>query len=88
MDPELKSLLEETLRVTEDNNRILRAMRRDSWIGLIGRIVFWILIAIVPFYFLSAYLAPFMDLMKDPSGAGDSSYMEGLQKVLEQYKVQ
>lgn len=59
MDPELKSLLTETLSLAKDNHRMLRTMRRDAMVGFVVKIVFWAAIILVPFYFLQ----PYLDLM-------------------------
>jgi hypothetical protein len=56
-DQELRSLLERTHSLAADNNRMLRAIRRDQWWGFIAKIIFWAVIIIVPFYFLQSYLS-------------------------------
>ncbi|MDP3402648.1 MAG: hypothetical protein Q8S35_01685 [bacterium] len=95
-DPaELKKLLEENLAVAKDNNRLLREMRRNAILGLIARIVLWLVILGVPLFFLSAYLGPLMDAVtgQSPSGAGIPGGLFGLpseeqiNNLIEQYQA-
>jgi hypothetical protein len=67
-DTELKKLLEENLAVAKDNNRLLREMRRNAILGLIAKIVIWLIVLGVPLFFLSAYLGPILDAL---SGKAD-----------------
>jgi hypothetical protein len=57
MDPELKSLLTQTLALAKDNNQMLRAMRRDALLGFFAKIIFWAVILLAPLYFLAPYLS-------------------------------
>jgi len=41
MDPEMKRQLEEIHALAKDTNRMLHAMRRDYWLGLVGKLIFW-----------------------------------------------
>jgi len=56
--------LAEILRLAEDNNRMLRKMRRNAiWSGLI-KFVFYLLIFIVaPLWLYATYLAPVIESM-------------------------
>jgi hypothetical protein len=74
MDPEAKQLLKETLALAKDNHRMLRAMRRDQWLGFIAKVVFWLVVLILPLYFLQPYLGSFLSAAE-------------LQNVLNQYKL-
>ncbi|MDO8623912.1 MAG: hypothetical protein Q7R54_00995 [bacterium] len=75
MDPELKSLLTETLSLAKDNHRMLRAMRRAQVWGFIGKLAFWAVIILVPLYFLQ----PYLDLIPSTSQ---------IQEVLKAYQGQ
>jgi uncharacterized membrane protein len=59
-DGELKGLLLETLKISRENNKMLRAMRRDATIGRILSVVWFLIILIGPvvlyFYFLQPYI--------------------------------
>ncbi len=85
MDPELKSLLKENLRVAEDTNRILRSMRRQARWGLVGKVILWIVLIIVPLFFLKAYLEPYMELLQGAQGGNTGGY--DIQKLLQQYQA-
>ncbi|HVX90711.1 MAG TPA: hypothetical protein VHC20_03685 [Candidatus Paceibacterota bacterium] len=87
MDPELKSLLDENLRLARENNMMLLAMKRRAQWGLIGQAVFWVLFVIAPLIFLWGYLGPLMSAVNgnfDGSGAN----MSDLQNLLQQYQNQ
>ncbi|MES2668213.1 MAG: hypothetical protein V4644_00780 [Patescibacteria group bacterium] len=66
----LKALLEENLAVAKDNNRLLREMRRNAILGLILKIVIWLVILGVPLLVLSSYLGPLMEAVSAPAGSG------------------
>ncbi|MBX4210645.1 hypothetical protein KW783_01605 [Candidatus Parcubacteria bacterium] len=59
MTPEEKEMLERALNLAEENNKMLRGMRRSMRVGTILRVVYWIIIiglAFGSFYFLQPYL--------------------------------
>jgi len=60
MDPELKRALEEIHVLAKDNHDMLRAIRRDQWLGFIGRIIVWVIVLALPLYLYQQYLQPFV----------------------------
>ncbi len=58
MDPELKQMIEETRALAKDNHRMLRAIRRDQWLGFVGRIIVWAIVLALPLYLYQQYLQP------------------------------
>ncbi|MEY2664703.1 MAG: hypothetical protein RIT04_511 [Candidatus Parcubacteria bacterium] len=44
MTPEERHLLERTAKLAEDNNTILRSIRRSNRVSMIMRIVYWVVI--------------------------------------------
>lgn len=73
---ELERLVRETHKLAEDNNRLLRLIRRDAVLGFIAKIILWLVVLGVPLFFLSSYLGPIMDAV---SGAqGGQSFAPGL----------
>lgn len=54
----LEELLKENLALAKENNRLLKRLHRNALIGLIVRVVLWLLVLGVPLYFLSSYLSP------------------------------
>ena len=92
---ELKKLLEENLAVAKDNNRLLRELRRNAILGLIAKIVIWLVLLGVPLFFLSAYLGPLMDAFSGKSTDGQSLPLglfgvpseEQINKLIEQYQA-
>ena len=90
MDPELKRLLDETHALAKENHRMLRAIRRDQWLGLAGRIIIWIIILALPLYLYQQYLQPFVS--KYVPGATTSGIFgfptsAELQKLINSYKA-
>ena len=59
MTPEERSLLERTHKLAEENNAILRSIRRSNRFGTIMRILYWVLIIVLSFgayYLIQPYL--------------------------------
>ena len=58
MDPESKKLLEETLVLEQDNNKMLRSMKRSMLLGRVMNVIYWLIIigiSIGAFYFIQPY---------------------------------
>ncbi len=91
MDPELKRTLEELRVLTKDNHQMLRAIRRDQWLGFVGRVVVWIIVLALPLYLYQQYLQPFVSQFSSTIGIQNSgpfgfpTYAE-LQKLINSYK--
>lgn len=59
MNPEERSLLERTHEMVEENNKILRSLRRSRRIGIIMTTLYWVVIigiSVGAFYFLQPYI--------------------------------
>jgi len=59
MPPEEKELLEKSVILAEDNNKMLRSMRNSMRWGRIMTVVYWVLIigiSVGAFYFLQPYV--------------------------------
>ncbi len=92
MDPELKRLLEETNALAKDNHRMLRAIRRDQWIGFIAKVVFWIIVLALPLYLYQQYITPFIERFNATQSPTSTSPFwtpssVELQKLLNSYKA-
>ena len=75
MSSEEKSLLERTYKMTEENNEILKSIRRNTRIGTAMRIFYWIVILGLSFgayYFIQPYLETMTGLYNNVSGNVDS----------------
>ncbi|MFZ2500991.1 MAG: hypothetical protein WAW90_03360 [Minisyncoccia bacterium] len=91
MDPELKRALDEIHALTKDNHQILRAIRRDQWIGFFSKIIFWAVMIIIPFYAYQQYLQPIISSISS-SGTSASNLLNlptstELQKLINSYKA-
>jgi hypothetical protein len=53
-----ETMIRETYRLVQDNNRMLHAMRRSAFIGGIFRFIFWIILLIGPIWFYMTYVYP------------------------------
>ncbi len=65
MTPEEKSLLERIYKMAEENNSILRGIRRSSRISTIFRIFYWVVIlgaGAASYYYLQPYLTSILHL--------------------------
>jgi len=72
MDPESKKLLEETLQLAQENNKMLHSMRRSLRWSRIMSIMYWVLIigiSIGAFYFLQPYVDQVVKMYGSVSGA-------------------
>ena len=74
MDPN-QQRMEELLRLTKENNRMLHSMRRHAfWGGLIKILLYAGLFVILPFWLYMTYLAPVlestMETMNQIQGTG------------------
>jgi hypothetical protein len=67
----LKELIEENILATEENTKILRAMRRDAIIGGILKFVFWIILIVASFYFSAKFLEPYLGTLMGQEATGD-----------------
>jgi hypothetical protein len=65
MDPEVKKLLEESIKLSKDNNILLHKIRSVQRWGQIARIFYWILIigvTIGAFYFIKPFLGNLLNV--------------------------
>ena len=69
MTPEEHSLLERTYKIAEENNDLLRSIRRSSRISIVMRVIYWIVIigASVGAYYL---IQPYVDSLKQAYSGG------------------
>ncbi len=59
MEPEEKEMLKKTLELAQENNKMLRSIRRGMFWGKIMRVVYWVIIigaAIGVYYYIEPYL--------------------------------
>ena len=92
MDPELKRELTEVHALAKDNNRMLRAIRRDQWIGFVGKIIIWAIVLLLPLYLYQQYLQPIVNCFSATTGIPLTSGPFGfptsadVQKLINSYK--
>ncbi|MBU0612264.1 hypothetical protein KKA39_00840 [Patescibacteria group bacterium] len=74
-DPELRQLLQSTLNTVEENNKMLRHIRRSQKMASFVRFLYWIFIigiAIGAFYFLQPYVDNITNFFKETGSTFDS----------------
>jgi hypothetical protein len=86
--------LDELLKLTKENNRMLRSMRRNAFWGGIVKFVIWAAFLVIPLWLYLQYVAPVMNSMLDTmaqiEGArtGASAQMSGLNEALQNLRAQ
>lgn len=76
MSPEERDLLTRSIKISEENNKILRSMRRSARFSSILRILYWLIILGIAFgsyYVIKPVLDPFIN--------GYNSMQKGVQNV-------
>jgi len=84
MDPEEKRLIEKTLELTEENNRMLKSMRSSMRWGRALRVFYWLVIIGLSFgayYFIQPYIDQLMGVY-----GGLKSDMSNVNSVLNSFK--
>ncbi|HEY4526592.1 MAG TPA: hypothetical protein VJK53_01970 [Candidatus Paceibacterota bacterium] len=95
-EPSHDELLQETYKLARDNNRMLHAMRRNSFIGSIFKLIMYVVFVGVPLWFFATYLYPVLNnamstlnqvqgQMQNVQGAG-AQFGGDINKLLEQVK--
>lgn len=85
--PEEKSLLERTHALAEENNEILKSIRRANRFGTIMRVLYWVVIiglSVGAYYFIQPYVT-FMSGLYGQSQSGMNSAQDaasGLRDLL------
>ena len=75
MDPETKAKMEEILRVSGENNLLLKHLRRAQKAALVMRLLYWFAIigaGVGMFYFLQPYIESITGFVGDAGEAVDS----------------
>lgn len=88
MNPEDRELLKKTVLLEEENNDILRKMRRSMRISAFMSWVYWIFIIgslLGAYYFIQPYLEKFMDLYGGAKSGLDAS-VSGVNTVIDSLK--
>ena len=76
MTPEERSLLERTYKLTEENNTMLKSVRRMSRISTVARVLYWGVILIASFgayYLIQPYVQSFADIYGQIQGSSTTS---------------
>jgi hypothetical protein len=85
MDPESKQLLQNTLALTEENNKMLHKIRGVQRRGAVWQVLKYILILVIAFgsfYYVEPYLNKIMDLYNSVIGVQQKINSNPLQDLL------
>lgn len=86
--------LDEILRLSKENNRMLHSMRRNAFLGGIFKFVLWAAFIIIPLWLYMQYLAPVMTSMVETMNqiqgtrTGAQEQMSGLNDALQKLQAQ
>ena len=75
MDPQPKALLEETLALSKENNKMLHSMKRSMRLARVMSIFYWVIIigsAVGAYYYIEPYLDQLMNVYGSAKGNLDS----------------
>lgn len=75
----LEQLLEENLELAEENNKLLREMRRWSRLGVFVKVILWAAVIILPFLLLKPVIE---QLFPAATGISDPAFQEVLDMYL------
>ena len=71
MDSDEKEMLEETLELSQDNNKMLHTIRRELFWSKVMNIIYWIIIigvSVGVFYYIQPYLDNLLDTYESVKG--------------------
>ncbi len=84
--------LDELIRLTQENNRMLRSMRRNAWIGgILKFIIYFVLVIALPLWLYMTYLAPVLESTLETmskiqgTGASAQAQFSDLQNLFKGY---
>lgn len=83
-------MLQETYRLAKENNKMLRAMRRNAFWGGILKIIIYAVLLLAPLWFYMQYLSPIVDqalkTMQQVQGTGvkAEAQLNSFQEALKQ----
>ena len=88
MTPEEKSLLERTYKLAEENNAILRSIRRSARLTAVMRWAYWAVIILLTFgayYFIQPYMTALIGVV-NPGQGGISNDINNAQSAANSLK--
>jgi hypothetical protein len=74
MSPEEREIIEETLEISKENNKMLRSIQRSARIGQAMRIIYWLVIigaSVGAYYFIQPYLEQMLSVYSGIQGGAD-----------------
>jgi hypothetical protein len=73
----------EIKKITEENNRLLKTMRRDALVGRVLQIVFWIVILVSSYHFTMQFMGPYLSALEGMRGENPSD----IGALIDQYRA-
>jgi len=84
-DESINGMLRQNLELAQENNRMLKAMRRDAMIGGVVKVLVFVLVLWASYYFTMQYLEPMMGMFESANGGIN---FEDVQRAFEDYRSQ
>lgn len=81
----LKELIEKNLEIAKENNRLIKAMRRDALIGGLVKTLIWIILIVGSFYLSFQFLAPYLAILENVQSGGGGFDFEGLMQQYQEF---
>ena len=84
----IEQLLEETLELAEENNRLLLSIQRTGRWAFWGKLLFWVIILVLPLIFIGPILDAILPVPLSEAGSGSVFGLpsaEQLQILMEAY---
>ncbi|MFA5933639.1 MAG: hypothetical protein WC795_00215 [Candidatus Paceibacterota bacterium] len=79
MDPELKSMIKENLELTQENNKILKKVRKAQVWAQISRVLYWLVIigaSVGAYYYIQPYLSKLIGIYTNGADSFDSLFLQ------------
>lgn len=80
---ELRDLIEDAIELGEENNKLLKAMRRDALIGSILKTLLWVALIGLSLYFSAKFIEPYLGMLQ---AGGQGSENADIGSLIEEYK--
>jgi len=79
----LRAELDEVRALVEENNSLLKKMRRDAIIGTVAKFVIWAVLLVASFYLSAKFLEPYLGMLE---GAQEGGQAQDLGSLMQQYR--
>ena len=89
MTPEERELLTQSIKLAEENNKMLRGLRRSNRVSIFFRVIYWVIIigtAFGAYYAIQPKVQPYLDVIIRSYG-GMKETVDSIKKVTDKLPV-